>query len=192
LTLPKFSLRTAILAMLFCGVAVSVFSWLEPVYYRAKWRSSGGSALGDAKFLKRLLAMGPVGWRIATDETVAEDPETRGRSGAYCINVSQGMSEGSELFWRIWAQRCIHDEEFLRQFLSRNMDLIPAIVATLNEHALPETLEDINPVYIKYRKEFLSALNSEQMSPLNPPELIQRTVEIVKSAGVVLAPRPAL
>jgi hypothetical protein len=184
LALPRiqFSLRTALLIAISLGVLVCLFSWLEPVYYRAKWRSFGKGAFYDAELLERLLAMGPVGWKIATDDTISTDPETRKRCWL-CLQTSQGgINDASAFFWRIWARRCLQDRKFLLQFLDHHVDAIPVIIMTVDKCAFPDT----HLVYARYQKEFLDVL-ARPMSPLNPPDLIQGAVGVVESAGDCLA-----
>jgi hypothetical protein len=172
---------------LLCGAFVTVFVLVKPWYYRSQWNKLGKSAVDDEQLLETLLDMGPVGWDIATADTVSDDPEVRKYSGAYCLNGRSNALWGFALdsnciiFWRIWARRCLSDEKYIQQFCAKNRKVIPVIIVA---HAQSGLLKDIDgfgilPVYSKYREFFLQFLDSEGVSPPCPREIVNQARQIV-------------
>jgi hypothetical protein len=197
----QYSLRALLLSVLLCGTLLTAFAYLRPWYYGYKWNSLGAKAVEDAELLEALLEMGPSGWKIATADTIADDPDVRAHSGVYCLNGRfDYLEHNCVVFWKIWANRCLRDEGYLHEFCTKNPNVIPVIIVVHSETRMLEGIDGVSmlPVYSKYRDYFLEFLDSEGVSPPCPRDIVDNARRIVANvkksteAGQCPTPLPDL
>jgi len=177
----RYSLRSLICFVVLCGAAVALVASLRPWYYKHKWESLGQDAIRDVHLLQTLLDMGPDGWQIATADTVSSDPMVRKCSGTYCLEGKfDWLDSNCEIFWRIWARRCMSDEKYFLKFCSLNRSVLPVIVTTHADTGLLKNDQDVFlSVYRKYRSYLLQTLDGDGVSPPCPRKILENARKII-------------